>query len=245
MHIADIAANKLGPVPDVMILTKTKAKIAQMHTIWARMMRKNYHMYHSTVPATEHSRAGVLIAVSKRLTELGQIRQEPLPKEVHGYMLHVVVENPDSNPLHILGVYCPPQSTAQDLRNVIYAQCKATLAATPHTHHTTIVAGDFNATIQDLDRYRDQQHTETCDRMHRKFLQEAQLCTVDPPTPGCARRHSYRKHTSSTPCSRIDDIYLNLPREEIASAKPEVEFVDMSGICTDHDMMCAKYPTTV
>ena len=141
-----------------------------------------------------------------------------------------------------MGVYCPPQSKTQELRTTIYAECEHILANTPATHCTTIIAGDFNATIQNLDRYREVDKCEVADNMHRQFLTRARLQAVDSPVPGTPRRYTYRRHTSSTPCSRIDDIYLNLTRPEIKEAQPTVLVTDMTGACTDHDMLTVTMP---
>ena len=158
-----------------MVLTETKAKSVRVNRSWLQLLRKKYTVFQSLVPSSEHSKAGVLVAVAKPLTELGTIRQEFPPQGVQGYLLHVVIETPESNPLHIAGAYCPPQSKDQGLRKTIYTECEKILAGTPATHCTTIVAGDFNATIQNADRYGTIDRCEAMDSIHRQFLTRAKL----------------------------------------------------------------------
>jgi exonuclease III/ribonuclease HI len=242
MHVADIAAGKFGPAPDVMVLTETKAKSAWIQRTWLQLLRKSYHVYQSTVASSDNCRAGVLMAVNKRITELGAVRQQALPAAAQGYLLHVVVEAPESNPLHVVGVYCPPQQAQQELRRHIYAECEQILADNPSTHNTVVLAGDFNATIQNCDRYRNADRCEAADNMHREFLSKAKLAPLDPPKQGTPRRHTYRRYTSSTPCSRIDDIYINLGPADVPSRQTDIVITDMTGVCTDHDMLTAGIP---
>lgn len=93
-----------------------------------------------------------MVFVSKKIAELGAIRVNKTSAPTRGCLLHVTVENPSSNPLHVIGMYCPPHSGQQEHRQMLYQECQGILDAAPATHHTVIVAGDFNATIQPEDR---------------------------------------------------------------------------------------------
>eukprot|EP00882_Tetradesmus_deserticola_P015772 GHRQ01016807.1.p1 GENE.GHRQ01016807.1~~GHRQ01016807.1.p1 ORF type:complete len:640 (+),score=12.43 GHRQ01016807.1:161-1921(+) len=243
VNVRDITLGKYGPVPDILILTETKSKPHHAQQMWIKILRKRYHIFSSPVPKTEHARAGVMVLVSKTITELGTISTNKLPTHTQGHMLHVTVENPGSNPLHILGVYCPPQGGNQEHRSRLYKECKNFLAKTISTHDTVIVAGDFNATLQHADRANTT--STAADAVHRAFVEEAGLATIDPPhddTAGkpLARRHTFRRHRAATPCSRIDDILVNQTDAAIADMHPHLTFVDMTGLGTDHDIMTAQ-----
>ena len=57
MHITDITNNKLGPVPDIMVLTETKAKMASVHTTWMQLKILPRISEHSTIQGPQQSRS--------------------------------------------------------------------------------------------------------------------------------------------------------------------------------------------
>jgi endonuclease/exonuclease/phosphatase family metal-dependent hydrolase len=152
VNVRDITLGEYGLVPDILILTETKSKPTHAQQVWLKLLKKRYHAFHSLVPTDEQARARVTILVSKKISEMGTIRMNKLPPHTQGYLLHVTVENPYSNPLHVVGVYCPPQPGQQDHRQQLYDACTTILCAAPETHNTAIIAGDFNAALYPTDR---------------------------------------------------------------------------------------------
>jgi exonuclease III len=148
----NIVQGKYSLPPHILVMTETK--LINIHTkqstSWLSMMRKAHHMYHSAVPNTNSPQAGVTIAVEKEFVAMGTITKQPVEAALQGFLLHLTIQLPNSNPLHVLGVYCPPEysSTTRTwcpIRLQLQRETTRILQAYPTTHHTVLVAGDFNA----------------------------------------------------------------------------------------------------
>lgn len=109
-----------------------------------------------------------------------------------------------------------------------------------------MLAGDWNATIQDADRRSGM--TYACDQSHRKFLAATGLQITDPaPSAHTPRAYTYLKGSASQECSRIDDIYLNLPAPNMTQALPHTStrIIDNVGTNFDHQGLYFEVPFTV
>ena len=102
------------------------------------------------------------------------------------------------------------------------------MAQHPYPDHVLMLAGDFNATIQDADRHNGMTYTR--DRLHRAFLAETNLQTVDPVRSAAARPYTYLKGMECQENSRIDDIYLNLPPKQMTTNQ-----------CPNNNCGCSRY----
>eukprot|EP00882_Tetradesmus_deserticola_P009228 GHRQ01009733.1.p1 GENE.GHRQ01009733.1~~GHRQ01009733.1.p1 ORF type:complete len:724 (-),score=88.22 GHRQ01009733.1:166-2166(-) len=127
-------------------------------------------------------RFGVVVAVTQPLCELGTVQSVPLHDNTLGqYVTHVLIDLPTSTPLHILGVYSPPNGNAKPLRERIYKECTMVLTLAKENKHTVILAGDWNGTAQDNDRASGKTYAR--DLRLRQFLTNMQLQHTDPPPP--------------------------------------------------------------
>jgi hypothetical protein len=73
----------------------------------------------------------------------GYHAEHPSPQQnLSQYITHVLIEVPESTPLHVLGAYCPPNGEAKKVRDSIYQECTAVLAQAKESKHTVLLAGD-------------------------------------------------------------------------------------------------------
>ena len=108
------------------------------------------------------------------------------------------------------------------------------MANHPATHHTVLLAGDFNATLQTADRLSGSNDKIT-DKMHRQFVQGQGLHPTE--ATDAARSPTYRKH-GYAPCSRIDDILLNIP----TTPSMHTTVTTLYNSSTDHDLLQLQAP---
>jgi exonuclease III len=162
----------------------------------------------SATGCSKEPRYGVVVAVLQPLCEIGTVQNIPLHNNTLGqYVTHVLIELPESTPLHVLGVYCPPNGEAKKVRDSIYQECTTVIAQAKENRHTVILAGDWNGTVQDNDRASGKAYAR--DKQLRHFLQGSLLQhTEPPPANGTARPYTYLKGSAAKECSRIDDIYI-------------------------------------
>jgi hypothetical protein len=146
-------------------------------------------------------------------------------------MLQVNIDLYNSNPLTVVGMYCPHQLPARQHLYSTYTANKL--------DRTTVVAGDFNATLQDEDRASGLRYRP--DDVHREFMTQHDLLPVSCPSlapMGVPRQYTYRKGCSETLWSRIDDVLINQP----AIINTDVHTIDMIGRFSDHDPLVASVP---
>jgi hypothetical protein len=241
---------KYGDPPHILVMTETKLiNLSTKNKLpWFNMLHRTHHIIHSAIPDTNSPQAGVTIAINKTMLETGTIRRQRVEAALDGFMIHMTLELPASNPLHIIGVYCPtgyktPTRTWCPVRLQIQKECSRILSTLPETHHTVILAGDFNAVLQAQDRLTASKPTGD-DQAHQQFISANGLYNGDPPSnPGLPRTPTCRKLGGVTPCSRIDDILANINTCTHKHAHAWV--VDLHGTTTDHDMMCFEAPFKV
>jgi len=129
--VLNIMQGRYGPAPPH-ILIMTETKLINLHTKhrspWLNMMRRTHNLYHSTLPNTNSPQAGVTIAIDKSFAESGNIDRKQVDAALEGFLLHLTIELPSSNPLHVLGVYCP-LNTVAPLEHGVQSECNCKKSA--------------------------------------------------------------------------------------------------------------------
>jgi hypothetical protein len=105
--VTEIMQGTYGDAPEILVLTETKVKHpnGRQYKKWLIRMRRRYIIHQSTVREAGHAKAGVLIAISKRLTEMGTITRHTIPDALSGYFLHLTRKLHRKLPLEPLA-YC-------------------------------------------------------------------------------------------------------------------------------------------
>jgi exonuclease III len=199
-----------GNHPHLVVLTDHK--YARTQDSLKRLLN-DYLVHLNPIPSTatngyKEPRYGVVIAVTQPLCKMGTVLNIPLQNETLGqYIMHVLIELPESTPLHVLGVYCPPNGEAKKVRDSIYQECTTVLAQAKESRHTVLLAGDWNGTVQNNDRASSRASAR--DTQLRHFLHATQLQHTDrPAVDGTARAYTYLRGAAASECSHIDDMYI-------------------------------------
>ena len=182
---------------DILILTELKSRNMKAQRRWLQSMLPNYKMHLS-----EATCSGVMVAVCRELLVCGESTTVPTPKGVADNLVHVQIPFPNAA-LHILGVY---SATSTSARKQLYEVCSSKLQSL--TDSSVLLAGDFNATLQDRDRVSGKCYN--ADKLHRQFVASCNLHPTENPASG-ARAMSYFQGVQQAPCSRIDDILCSQP----------------------------------
>jgi exonuclease III len=132
--------------PDILIVTETKLK-SQPQKQWLHRLFTGYTVKHTTHPNA--SKAGVLIAVSKTLTELGELEVLSSPAELNGFLIHASLRRPNSTPVHLVAMYCPHQMPT---RKELYKHVSQLITDARTNQDQMLIAGDFNAVVHQEDR---------------------------------------------------------------------------------------------
>ena len=140
-HQVDVQSILTQAEPDVIILTETKLRMRRKMQ-WLHRLFTNYNTTRTNHP--QASKAGVLVAISNTLLDLGKLIQADTPTELAGHLTHIVLERPQSQTLHIMGVYCPHQLP---IRKQIYKYITGVCADIKDQEAQLLIAGDMNATI--------------------------------------------------------------------------------------------------
>jgi AraC-like DNA-binding protein len=101
-------------------------------------------------------------------------------------MLHQLGNTAEAPVTNIMGLYCPADMIT---RKALYNYVTTNIAHKPGDKF--VIGGDFNATVQDLDRHTDS-HTSP-DMLHRAFLRDTGLSPCEMITAGQPRQYTYRK----------------------------------------------------
>jgi hypothetical protein len=213
--------------PDILIVTETKLK-RQQKKQWLHRLFTSYTVKHTTHP--EASKAGVLLAVSKTLTELGELKMHTSPIELNGFAIHASLVRPNSTPMHLVAIYCPHQLP---IRKEIYTYVSQVVTDARANKEQLLITGDFNAVIQKEDRASG--NIKSADTLHKEFITANGLTPLDTPLQGAARSFTYRKGVEQTPFSRLDDILTLQPL-----LHTHTETLSMAGTNLDHDVLVAQ-----
>lgn len=236
---ADVLHTLTTHKPDVMVLTETKLTRKARSRMCSLLAGHGYRQRHSNLP--DCPAAGVTILIHQTFDELGLIENLPMPDDLAGYLKAIQIRLPGSTPLDLLGVYMPMCHPADKLiRERIYKQIKSLTDDANDKQAGTrnlLVAGDFNASLTDSDRASNRRHT--MDAMHRQHMQEAALLPLDAPQPGQRRQFTWRQGSAEEPTSRIDDVLTNNPS---LPAHTQTKVWDMTGTCTDHNLLEMQIP---
>jgi hypothetical protein len=126
---------KYGDPPHILVITETK--LINLSTKpklpWFNMLYKTHHMIHSAIPDTNSPQAGVTIAINKTMLETGAITRQQVEAALDGFMIHVTLELPASNPLHIIGV---PHWIQKPNHNLVPSQTADTKRVQSHSEYS-------------------------------------------------------------------------------------------------------------
>lgn len=229
--------------PHVLVIAESKLLKKRCQQI-NQLLPKEYKVVHSCIPKGNAPQAGVSIMYLKELADLGVTQEFRPPEHLEGYLNHIELLLPMSKPLHVVGVYCPSGGPGDIyIRRQIYQSIEQHLAKHQHQDSTTLILGDFNATLANMDRATGR--ATAVDKEHRAFVQRTSLHPTEPIQTNEARQYTYFASTYRTPTSRLDDILTNLPPLTTTDDKWETSAIDTSGWNTDHNglMLSAPYGT--
>ena len=229
--------------PDIVVFTETKLRPRKQNPKWAHAVLRDYHIIHSKC-GTNHrvAQAGIMIAIHKRLCpQRNQISNCPIPAHCSGHLLPLIIQRPLSRPLLLTGVYMPQTSLEQKT-----VQTAMSAVACQHPEHLLITAGDFNAALYPNDRASAVNRVckSRIDQQHRALSQTLKLSSIDAPIDTTPRPYTYRSETYAngyTYKSRIDDILISVPQEELRT-HATIEVVSTEGQLTDHQAVLAQLP---
>jgi len=191
----NIIQGTYGPPPHILVMTETKlisrphrkSKVAKTTLPWMKIISRTHHIVHSKVQDVNSPQAGVTVAIDKNVIDNSNVTRVPTDPALEGFLLHIQLEMPTSNPFHIVGIYCPPEhETTQrrwcPTRMQLYQECGRIAREYPASQHTIMIAGDFNAVLHDQDRVTTNKSTGT-DRIHQQFVEKLHLHSAEPPPP--------------------------------------------------------------
>jgi exonuclease III/ribonuclease HI len=225
---------------DVLVLTETKANTGNMKYLRRslRLVAPEYRQHYS-IAGRQRPQAGVTILIHRKFADIGLTESVPTDEALNGYIKAISIHMPVSTPITVVGVYMPSGRPGDAMvRQQIYKEVSQIVkqAQGKDGNYTVMVAGDFNATLYDLDRVNGKCHE--IDKEHRRQVSTLQLHSLEQPQPGIARPLTWRKGIEQTPQSRIDDILAN--DETLVGQGSQVEVVDLTGGTTDHNMVVAR-----
>ena len=217
--------------PDVLVLTEAKLTRKACSQACKYLSGHGYVQRHSA--CQYNPRAGVTLLINTSFADLGTVETIDIPGDLGGYIKAVQLRMEVSTPLTIVGVYMPTSHPSDKLvRSQIYRRMKAlteTANDKEEGRHNIIFAGDFNATLNKMDRASG--NTNPMDNAHQTQIQEAKLYTLDPVQAGHPRDYTWRKGSAEQLASRIDDMFTN---NEALPASAVTHIWDMTGKGTDH-----------
>lgn len=202
--------------PDVLVLTELKINSRQQRrNLYRRLLHKGFAMTFSLLPGgsllsnrsePRRGKAGLLIAVEKRHTTHQSMKQVTVPDSIRGHIAHVRLSPPAGRPQDVVGAYMPTDSSEHHIRCEADAYIEATTDACEQEGRTLISAGDWNATIRDVDRST--VGVSAADREHRRMVQACQLAPAGgvPANPATPRTPTYCQHAAAGETSTIDDV---------------------------------------
>ena len=195
--------------PDVLVLTETKLTRKACSQACKYLSGHGYVQRHSA--CQYNPRAGVTLLINKSFADLGTVETIDIPGDLGGYIKAVQLRMEVSTPLTIVGVYMPTSHPSDKLvRSQIYRRMKALTEKAndkEEGRHNIIFAGDFNATLNKMDRASG--NTNPMDNAHQTQIKEAKLYTLDPVQAGNPRNYTWRKGSAEQLASRIDDMFTN------------------------------------
>ena len=189
----------------------------------------------------------MVIALKEAWAQDHLVTTKAIPAPLAGYMVHIVLQLPDSPPLHIVGLYRPNTSGWWVVHAEMVAYLETQMAvAGPDAQW--LLGGDVNAVQRAADRSSGALRaidTLCCDHLRRLNLESAFVRPSDAVTP-----MSYiRQRNSGNDCfSRIEYWLCRCGSELLASVRssPQPEVLvdpDIDGV-SDHRPIILAVPTT-
>ena len=209
-----------------------------------RTMPSNPMSDDGSVLLRPRGKAGVMIAIKERWAQDHLIRKAAVPSDLVGYLLHVRIQLPASDPIHVVGVYRPNGPGSRPVHDRITNHLKGQMvAAGPRAQW--LIGGDLNATQRAPDRTSLKFHPidqQLCDDIRYLNLDSA-FARPSGPTPVSFKQD--RLHSDGV-SSRIDD-WLCVPGSTMLAsvrAVPQTEVVadpELDGE-SDHSPVPLKVP---
>ena len=158
----------------------------------------------SAVRLPSCNRAGVLIATCNAYIQHQHVSRHAVPANLKGFLQHVSIHSPHSHSLHIVGAYCPPQSShdAIQVQAAIFDYIRLLQPRLMSSGCRLLLAGDLNAALHP--QHRSSGRLTAMDLKFRAYLQECnmQSCFIADP---CVLPHTCRAITQAGhSTSRID-----------------------------------------
>ncbi len=147
----------------------------------------------------------MIVAVQQRWLKGSVVNHLQIPTELKGHAVGLTIQPPGCATLEIWGVYMPTEAEAA---KTVQVHMQNDLAKAEAHGHIVVMAGDFNAALFDSDRPTGATCTHM-DRLHRQWLQEANLTPIDWPSSTSARVPTFSSASNTTYHSRIDDVLLS------------------------------------
>lgn len=239
------------------MLTEIKLRSCELQKRWMQQILPSYSLVascHPSATAVRYCRsdpavannstacAGVLIAVHDDLALPHLLRRIQPPDELQGYLCHVSITLPDSQPLHILTVYQPNNASWQAVRTAVKDYISEVKDKVQTCGGQLLLGGDWNSVQQPADR-QPHPHMTTMDRSFVRDLAALDLQSVFAGVAGTigpsSRPPSFqREQLGGAQCSsRVDD-FLCVRRCGLAAAAqqlPQIELIaDTFTECSDH-----------
>ena len=189
-------------------------------------------------------KAGVMVAIKEEWAQDHLISKEKVPSDLFGYLLHLRIQLPASDPLHIVGVYRPNGSGSRPIRDRITSHLKGQMTAAGPSAQW-LVGGDLNATQRAIDRTSLIFHPidrQFCEDMTHLNLSSAY---ARPSGPAQMSFKQDRLHCEGV-SSRIDDWLCTSGSTLLSSVRavPQTEIIvapDLDGE-SDHNPVMLKVP---
>jgi exonuclease III len=245
--------------PKILIITETHLKSCRHGSIDSlRTVLSDYRVYLSSIPGKKEIRksysnkdmdhrgyAGVLLAVHKSLAHPEYTSIIPVPNTLHGYIVHIKISYPNSNPLHIIGTYCTP--TDNDIRTNIYDTLNQKVKTIAYDNEQLLLAGDWNAVLTPVERSCNKLHPQ--DHRHIAFIKELGLTPLchprtDTPRPFTYTAHGYSDVATNT-FARLDDVYILRNEENKLSDITREYILTTAGTSDHHPLMHHIHPATI
>ena len=214
--------------PHVIISVDTKLTAKHHRHKWMKTMNKGYRLFHNTPTTIGNENdygLGVTVAVSEEIT--GD-EENITPKDVVGRMVVLRLLTTTSNPVTLVAVYSPHDTTACDDDHPVEkfnAALAQVIQEARKRGDTILLGGDFNAVTRPTDRSSGKLTTRDT-----KWAHFTKVHGIRTENNDAERPHTYTADHSPSTSSRIDDWYT---WERLAHTI-NTKVTDVEGHTSDH-----------
>ena len=213
--------------PDFICITETKLCTQQNGR---RFVPKGYRTY-CTIKDPLEPQAGLIVAYREHLDLLTEATKV-VEDEVKGHLLHLKFQIPQSNDLHVVGVYMPQ---GMDGRQQVYTTLNKIVSQ--HPNASIVAMGDWNATL--MQSHRRSGTSNPSDELHRSWADGegwvSATMKLDPHT--VTFRAPELSHSG-----KIDDVFTHGSKAHLLADQSIPYHVSSEGSGLDHDVIGVKLP---